>query len=256
MTPPRCRKGGITMDMGDEQIISVSLVLALLVISRVRDLLDNSGLFAATITGLTVSLMGHWTWLIALFTFLVIGSLATKWKFEEKILLSLEEANEGLRSWKNVLANGGAVSIMAIYNFIFPGEEWIYFAALASISVAMSDTLASEIGSLDTRTRSITTLQSVPAGTNGGMSPTGTIAALIGAIIISIIGVIFSPENSTINDIDLLLMLTLIGWLGCQVDSILGAVLENRGYLGKHSVNFLATFSGSLMAIIFYYQFL
>ena len=244
------------MDIGDDLIISVTLVMALLVLSRVRDLLDNSGLFAATITGLTVSLLGHWTWLIALFIFLVIGSIATKWKLEEKKLLSLEEANEGLRSWKNVLANGGAVSIMAIYNFISPGEEWIYFAAIASISVAMSDTLASEIGSLDIRTRSITTLQSVPAGTNGGMSPTGTVAALIGAIIISIIGVIFSPEDSTINDINLLLMLTLIGWLGCQVDSLLGALLENRGYLGKHSVNFLATFSGSLIAIIFYYQFL
>lgn len=256
MTPPRRRKNGIAMDIGDDQIISVVLVLALLLLSRVRDLLDNSGLFAATITGLTVSLLGHWTWLIALFIFLVIGSLATKWKLEEKKLLSLEEANEGLRSWKNVLANGGAVSLMAVYNFISPGEEWIYFAAIASISVALSDTLASEIGSLDTRTRSITTLQSVPAGTNGGMSPTGTVAALIGAIIISIIGVIFSPEDSTISNINLLLMLTLIGWLGCQVDSLLGALLENRGYLGKHSVNFLATFSGSLIAIIFYYQFL
>ncbi|MBV23188.1 MAG: hypothetical protein CMA53_03720 [Euryarchaeota archaeon] len=245
-----------SMDIGDDQIISVMLVIALLLLSRVRDLLDNSGLFAATIIGLTVSLLGHWTWLITLFIFLVIGSIATKWKLEEKKLLSLEEANEGLRSWKNVLANGGAVSIMAIYNFISPGEEWIYFAAIASISVALSDTLASEIGSLDTRTRSITTLQSVPAGTNGGMSPTGTVAALIGAIIISIIGVIFSPEDSTISDINLLLMLTLIGWLGCQVDSLLGALLENRGYLGKHSVNFLATFSGSLIAIIFYYQFL
>ena len=244
------------MDIGDDLIISVTLVTALLVLSRVRDLLDNSGLFAATITGLTVSLLGHWTWLIALFIFLVIGSIATKWKLEEKKLLSLEEANEGLRSWKNVLANGGAVSIMAIYNFISPGEEWIYFAAIASISVALSDTLASEIGSLDIRTRSITTLQSVPAGTNGGMSPTGTVAALIGAIIISIIGVIFSPEDSTISNINLLLMLTLIGWLGCQVDSLLGALLENRGYLGKHSVNFLATFSGSILAIIFYYQFL
>ena len=256
MTPPRRRKNGIAMDIGDDQIISVVLVLALLLLSRVRDLLDNSGLFAATITGLTVSLLGHWTWLIALFIFLIIGSLATKWKLEEKKLLSLEEANEGLRSWKNVLANGGAISLMAVYNFISPGEEWIYFAAIASISVALSDTLASEIGSLDTRTRSITTLQSVPAGTNGGMSPTGTVAALIGAIIISIIGVIFSPADSTINDINLLLMLTLIGWLGCQVDSLLGALLENRGYLGKHSVNFLATFSGSLIAIIFYYQFL
>ena len=244
------------MDIGDDQIISIGLVLALLLLSKVRDLLDNSGLFAATLTGLTVSLMGHWTWLISLFTFLRIGSLATKWKLDEKKLLSLEEANEGLRSWKNVLANGGAVSIVAIYNFLFPGQEWIYFAAIASISVALSDTLASEIGSLDTRTRSITTLQSVPAGTNGGMSPTGTVAALFGAILISIVGVIFSPDDSKISEIQLLSLLSLIGWLGCQVDSILGAVLENRGYLGKHSVNFLATFSGSLMAIIFYYQFL
>jgi len=244
------------MDIGDDQIISIGLVLSLLLISKVRDLLDNSGLFAATLTGFTVSLMGHWTWLISLFTFLIIGSLATKWKLEEKKLLSLEEANEGLRSWKNVLANGGAVSIVAIYNFISPGQEWIYFAAIASISVALSDTLASEIGSLDIRTRSITTLQSVPAGTNGGMSPTGTVAALFGAIIISIVGVIFSPDDSKISEIQLLSLLSLIGWLGCQVDSLLGAVLENRGYLGKHSVNFLATFSGSLMAIIFYYQFL
>ena len=244
------------MDIGDDQIISIGLVLALLLLSKVRDLLDNSGLFAATLTGLTVSLMGHWTWLISLFTFLIIGSLATKWKLDEKKLLSLEEANEGLRSWKNVLANGGAVSIVAIYNFLFPGQEWIYFAAIASISVALSDTLASEIGSLDIRTRSITTLQSVPAGTNGGMSPTGTVAALFGAILISIVGVIFSPDDSKISEIQLLSLLSLIGWLGCQVDSILGAVLENRGYLGKHSVNFLATFSGSLMAIIFYYQFL
>tara|TARA_Y100000768_G_scaffold83079_1_gene59252 strand:+ start:108 stop:842 length:735 start_codon:yes stop_codon:yes gene_type:complete len=244
------------MDIGDDQIISIGLVLSLLLISKVRDLLDNSGLFAATLTGFTVSLMGHWTWLISLFTFLIIGSLATKWKLEEKKLLSLEEANEGLRSWKNVLANGGAVSIVAIYNFLSPGQEWIYFAAIASISVALSDTLASEIGSLDIRTRSITTLQSVPAGTNGGMSPTGTVAALFGAIIISIVGVIFSPDDSKISEIQLLSLLSLIGWLGCQVDSLLGAVLENRGYLGKHSVNFLATFSGSLMAIIFYYQFL
>ena len=168
----------------------------------------------------------------------------------------MEEANEGLRGWRNVLANGGAVSIIALYNFISPGEEWIYFAAIASISVALSDTLASEIGSLDVRTRSITTLKSVPAGTNGGMSPTGTVAALFGAILISLIGMFFSPENSTIPEITLFILLTIIGWLGCQIDSLLGALLENRGYLGKHSVNFLATLSGSLMAIFSYHQFL
>lgn len=240
------------LNPGDEQLISVALVLTLLIFSRIKDILDFSGIIAATFTGLTVSLLGHWTWLVALFIFLVTGSLATKWRIEEKKVLSLEEANDGLRGWRNVLANGGAVSLVAIYNYISPGEEWIYLAAIGSISVALSDTLASEIGSLDLRTRSITTLQSVPAGTNGGMSPTGTVAAFLGALIIAVIGVILSPDDSTISNIVLLFLLTIIGWLGCQVDSVLGALLENRGYLGKHSVNFLATSSGALMAILFY----
>ena len=244
------------LDLSDDQLISITLVLTLLVLSRLKDLLDFSGIVAATATGLTVSLLGHWTWLVALFVFLVIGSLATKWRMDDKRALSLEEANEGLRGWRNVLANGGSVSIVAIYNYYSPGQEWIYLAAISSVSVALSDTLASEIGSLDVRTRSITTLQSVPAGTNGGMSPTGTIAAFIGALIISISGVLLSPDNSTISNESLFVLITIIGWLGCQVDSVLGALLENRGYLGKHSVNFLATFSGVLMAIIFHSQLL
>ena len=245
-----------TLDLSDDQLISFALVLTLLILSRVKDLLDFSGIIAATLTGLTVSLLGHWTWLVVLFVFLVIGSIATKWRIDEKRALSLEEANEGLRGWRNVLANGGAVSIVAIYNYLSPGEEWIYFAAVSSISVALSDTLASEIGSLDIRTRSITTLQSVPAGTNGGMSPTGTIAAFLGALTIAFVGILLSPNDLSISNNHLFILLTVIGWLGCQVDSLLGALLENRGYLGKHSVNFLATFSGVLMAIMFHNQLL
>ena len=245
-----------TLDLSDDQLISFALVLTLLILSRVKDLLDFSGIIAATLTGLTVSLLGHWTWLVVLFVFLVIGSIATKWRIDEKRALSLEEANEGLRGWRNVLANGGAVSIVAIYNYLSPGEEWIYFAAVSSISVALSDTLASEIGSLDIRTRSITTLQSVPAGTNGGMSPTGTIAAFLGALTIALVGVLLSPNDLSISNNHLFILLTVIGWLGCQVDSLLGALLENRGYLWKHSVNFLATFSGVLMAIMFHNQLL
>ena len=45
-------------------------------------------------------------------------------------------------------------------------------------------------------------------------------------------------------------LIAIVGWIGCQVDSILGALLENEGYIGKHSVNFLATLAGALMAFI------
>ena len=32
-------------------------------------------------------------------------------------------------------------------------------------------------------------------------------------------------------------LVAIIGWLGCQMDSLLGAVFENRGYLTKGGVN-------------------
>ena len=51
-------------------------------------------------------------------------------------------------------------------------------------------------------------------------------------------------------------LVSAIGWFGCQIDSLLGAVLENQGHIGKHAVNLLATFSGAVLAVIVNYQFL
>jgi uncharacterized membrane protein len=45
---------------------------------------------------------------------------------------------------------------------------------------------------------------------------------------------------------------TLIGFIGCQIDSLFGAVLENRGYIGKGMVNTLAIASGALIACYFH----
>ena len=146
---------------------------------------------------------------------------------------------------------------MAIIHHLMGGHEWSYFLLCSAVSVAASDTLASEIGSLDPRTRIITTLELVPAGTNGGMSPTGTLAAFYGALLISVVSTILGAVNGDKTPLTFFFpAVILFGWLGCQVDSILGAVLENKGFLGKHSVNFLATLSGSLMALFAAMRFL
>ena len=238
------------VELGDDLAVSIALVSVLLLVSMWKDLLDKRGVIAALLVGLTISLLGHWTWLVVLMIFLIVGSFATKWRFEEKAKISAEEANAGVRGWKNVMANGGMASMIAIGNFFIGGHEWAYFMLCSSVSVAASDTLASEIGSLDPRTRIITTLEAVPAGTNGGMSPTGTLAAFYGALLISVVSTILGAINGDRTPVELFFpFVILIGWLGCQVDSILGAMLENRGYLGKHGVNFIATLSGSLMAL-------
>jgi len=241
----------------DDQMISLGLVAGLLLISKLRDTLDSSGLLAAMAVGLTVSLLGHWTWLLILIVFLVAGSFATKWRFEEKQALAIQEANEGVRGWRNVMANGAVASMIAIFSWYSGEGDWYYIAAASCIAVAASDTLASEIGSIDPRTRSIINLEAVPPGTNGGMSPTGTAAALFGAFLIAVIAVLLAPTAGEPTDsLTLLAIITTIGWLGCQVDSVLGALLENKGYIGKHTVNFMATLSGAVMAVYMAFRFL
>jgi uncharacterized protein (TIGR00297 family) len=188
--------------------------------------------------------------------FLFVGSMATKWRFEEKRALAIQESNEGARGWRNVMANGAAASLVATLSWFGEGD-WYYLAVTCSISVALSDTLASEIGSLDLRTRSIITLEAVPPGTNGGMSPTGTVAALLGALIIAGGAVLLAPVfGESMSAISIFVTVTIVGWLGCQVDSVLGELLENKGYIGKHTVNFLATLSGVAMAVIVAFRIL
>ena len=43
---------------------------------------------------------------------------------------------------------------------------------------------------------------------------------------------------------DSALVVAVIGWMGCQVDSLLGALLENRGFMTKGTVNAAAITSG------------
>ncbi|HJL55426.1 MAG: DUF92 domain-containing protein [Candidatus Thalassarchaeaceae archaeon] len=245
------------VDLGDGQAISLLLITLLMLISKANDLLDRSGLIAALFIGMSVSFLGHWTWLAVLMTFLIVGAVSTKWRYDEKSEKSTEEPDDGVRGWKNVLANGGIATSVAVFDFYIGGHVWSYLVMCSCVSVATADTLASEIGRLDPRTRIITTLEAVPAGTNGGMSPTGTAAAFYGALLIAIVSTILGAVNG--DQTPPVFMFTVVigvGWLGCHMDSLLGAVLENRGYLGKHSVNFISTISGVAMTLMLAQRFL
>ena len=77
------------VELGNDLTISITLISVLLLVSMWKDLLDKGGVIAALVVGLTISLLGHWTWLVVLMTFLIVGSFATKWRFEEKAIMFL-----------------------------------------------------------------------------------------------------------------------------------------------------------------------
>ncbi|MAW23028.1 MAG: hypothetical protein CMA16_06265 [Euryarchaeota archaeon] len=235
-------------------IVTSMLIAALIAASLQARILDKNGIIAAALLGFFVGCLGHWTWLLLLLCFLLSSHIATKWRFEEKSERGLNESSDGHRGWINVAANGGMPALVTLIAFLAEDWEsglWLFAAAVA---VATSDTWASEIGCLDNRVRMITTLKPCEAGTNGGFSPNGQLAAAAGGILIGVTAllaniVMFSASVS--EGLACAAIVAGLGFLGCQIDSVLGAVLENRGLLNKGSVNALSIIAG--VALMWFY---
>ena len=231
-------------------VVTVGLVALLLVLSSRARMLDATGSKAAALLGLIVGGLGHWTWLLILLGFLLSSHKATKWRFEEKTALGLCESSDGHRGWTNVVANGAIPGLICIYAYL--SEDWtnVVWIFGAAVAVAASDTFASEIGCLDPRVRMITTFKPCQQGENGGFSPNGQLAAAVGSSVVASLTALawwLTVDAGEVEAMQLTGMLALIGWLGCQIDSYLGALLENRGYLTKGSVNALAISGGVVL---------
>ena len=229
-------------------LVTSLIIVALLFASSKAKILDKAGIIAAGVLGTLVGILGHWTWLVVLLGFLLTSHKATKWRFDEKKEKGLSESDDGHRGWGNVLANGGMPALVAIYAF-YTGDWanglWLFSAAVA---VASSDTFASEIGCMDDDVRMITTFKKCEPGINGGYSILGQEAALAGGYIIGTLAfisfMITSQGSDLVVGLKYSMLVGFIGFFGCQVDSYLGAIFENRGYLTKGGVNALAITSG------------
>jgi uncharacterized protein (TIGR00297 family) len=230
--------------------IVLLLCLVLAILSYWFGLLTASGSISAFALGMIIGGIGSINWLLILVFFTIAGFLVTRYKLQEKIDKGLQEGKRGERTYKNVLANGFIPALIATVAWIMGvSQETIpAIVFLSSISVAASDTVASEIGILSDKTKLITNLKEVPPGTNGGVSTYGTIWALLGAIGASVFGwILLFPENL----IDpLILVPIIVGFLGCNVDSLIGATLERRGYIGKLGTNMISMASGAILALI------
>ena len=126
---------------------------------------------------------------------------------------------------------------------------------ITAIAAAASDTLASEIGVFAENTYMITSGKKVKPGINGGISGLGTGAALFAAFYAAFLGwVLFKIWSSPLPDNPYYILIPLLlGFLGCHIDSILGATLENRGHLTGSRVNLLSIFVASFLAYILMY---
>ena len=50
----------------------------------------------------------------------------------------------------------------------------------------------------------------------------------------------------------MMVICTLTGFVGTNIDSVIGATLENKGFLGNAGTNLLATLGGGIFAVGLY----
>jgi uncharacterized protein (TIGR00297 family) len=214
----------------------VILVVIVGLLTYVRKALDLYGSIFMVIMGIIIIFTAGINWLLLIFVFLILGLVSTKYRHQYKKDIGVYE---GTRSVKNVISNGIVPFVMAAFGN--------YAGFIGSIAVATSDTLASEIGVVDRFPRLITSFKKVPPGTDGGVSPIGTAAGIIGA---GIIGVCAYFLGISADPFTALKIAVIAGTLGCFIDSILGAVLESRNYITNEHVNLFATIAGAILGIL------
>lgn len=207
---------------------------------------STTGTLSGVLLSLWAVVLGGYGWFALLVTFFGLGGLASKYRYDEKLKRGIAEENEGARDGSNVLANS-AVALLAVVAYAASGTLGVdplvfQFVFAGAVAAALADTFSSEFGGLFDSPRLVTTLDPVPAGTDGAVTWQGALAGGIGAGLIATLAVgffAFGPAAA--------LVVLGTGFLGMVVDSVLGATLEG-GRVGNQSVNLLATLSAGVVA--------
>jgi len=240
-----------------------------------RRTLTRDGALAAIGVGTSVTVGGGVGWAVPMVGFFVASSALSALGRQRKVALMDIVERGAERNWTQVLANGGVASGLALLSAVQPRRARpLALAAFGSIAAAAADTWATELGVLSPRPpRLITTGQLVPPGTSGGVTRVGMLGGLAGAGWVALLAAPVLPRPRAHS----LLVLTIAGWAGMMVDSLLGATLQvvrwcprcqrpterrihrcgtpthyQRGlpWLDNDLVNLVATATGALVAVL------
>ncbi len=186
--------------------------------------LSRSGALAAVLTGGLIFGLGGLPWTVLLLTFFITSSALSRAYKDRKTSLAEKFSKGSQRDWGQVLANGGLGALLAIVYAITHQPEWIWLAFAGAMAAVNADTWSTELGVLSlVPPRLITSGKKVERGTSGGITLTGTLSALGGALLVALLTILFSPETRWFLS---LAIVVLAGLIGSLVDSVLGATVQ------------------------------
>ncbi|MEG4850240.1 TIGR00297 family protein [Microcoleus sp. B5-D4] len=261
-------------------LVAITLNTVLLAIATIapKKLLTPAGQFHGWVLGVLIwGCLGWQGYAVVMFYFLV-GSGVTRIGKAQKEAEGIAEKRSGARGPENVwgsaltatlcalgvlalsilaetgkmsvLAETGKMSVLAETGKMPVSQDAISLLLLgyaASFCTKLSDTSASEIGkAYGKRTFLITSLQPVPRGTEGAVSLEGTIAGIVGSILIALL-------SWAVGLIDLtgIVFCVIAAFIATNIESVIGATVQSKfEWLTNEVVNFFNTLIGAIAAII------
>jgi len=235
-------------------IILIALAPAGLLLFKFN-ILTRRGSFVAYLLGFYLAGIAGWPWLISVLLFFISSAAFTKLKHA---IQGVQYTSRARNAWQVIANIIWAVTSSVV--FLLTHDEIFILFFIAFVAAVTADTWASEIGPLlNKRCFSLSTMRTATAGTNGGISFFGSVAALSGATIVSSMAyyIFFGSWQW-----DIIATLSASAFLSCFVDSLLGAFAEDKllrlNYFKKRRTsesitpNDLINMAGSFSAFVFY----
>lgn len=186
--------------------------------------LSNSGAWAAVLTGGLIFGLGGLPWAALLLTFFISSSVLSKAFSRRKAALNEKFSKGSRRDWEQVLANGGLGVGLVLAYALFPEKNWIWVAFVGAMAAVNGDTWSTEVGVLSrTPPRLITTGKVVESGTSGGITLMGSLAAILGSLLVGSVAALVFP---VLNIPWLIAAGSFGGLAGSLADLLLGAAVQ------------------------------
>jgi uncharacterized membrane protein len=258
-------------------LVAIALNTVLLAIASLapKKLLTPAGQLHGWLLGVIIwGSLGWRGYAVVMFYFLV-GSGVTRIGKAQKEAEGIAEKRSGARGPENVWGSALTATLCAVgvlglsmlgqtgdilgdtgkmpvpQDAILPVSQDVISLLLlgyaASFCTKLSDTCASEIGkAYGKHTFLITTLQPVTRGTEGAVSLEGTIAGIVGSILIAVL-------SWAVGVIDLtgIVVCVIAAFIATNIESVIGATVQSKfEWLTNEVVNFFNTLIGAIAAIV------